>query len=98
MNLANTLTRVLKGRKRTDEDEEDRFITRLKEVDDTNTGLERRIIELADGSSVAEILRRLTEGLDQVWATWIKKHYMSDEAMQRLEQRGFIRVENQPRI
>ena len=97
MNVVNTIARVLKGGKRTDEDEEDRLVIRLKEADYTNDRLERRIIELADGNSIAEILRRLTEGLDQVWVTWIKKHYMSDEAIQRLEQRGFIRIENRPK-
>jgi len=89
------LARVLIGGQMTDEHEEERFVTRLKEVDYTNDRLERRIIEMADGNSVAEILLRLTEGLDQVWATWIKKHLR--EALQKLEQRGFIRIENRPK-
>lgn len=38
------------------EDEEERFITRLKEADYTNDRSGRSIIELADNSSVAEIL------------------------------------------
>ncbi len=92
MNVINTLARVLKGGKRTDEEEQ--FLFRLKEADDTNTGLERSIIELADGSSVAEIIRRMATG-DPVWATWIQKWMR--EALQSLEQRGFIRIENRPK-
>jgi len=72
------------------EDEEDRFLFRLKEADDTNAGLERSIIECADGSSVAEITRRIAAGAP-AWATWIQK-WMS-EALQSLKQRGFIRIE-----
>jgi len=96
MNVVNTLARVLKGGKRTDEDEEERFLFRLKEADRTNTGLEQRIIELADGSSVAEISRRLRENGNGVWATWFEK--WMPEAIQKLEQRGFIRIEHQRRI
>ena len=92
MNVVNTLARVLKGGKRTDE--EDRFVIRLKEADDTNTGLERRIIECADGISVAEVTRRMATS-DPVWATWIQKWMR--EAFQSLEQRGFIRIEHRPR-
>ena len=94
MNVVNTLARVLKGGKRTDEDEEERFVFRLKEADGTNTGLERRIIELANGSSVAEITRRMATH-DPVWATWIQKWMR--EAFQSLEQRGFIQTENRPK-
>lgn len=96
MNVVSTLARVLRGNQMIPEDKEERFVIRLKEADKTNDRLEQRIIELANGSSVAEILCRLTEGLDQVWATWMKKHV--PEAMQKLEQRGFIRVENRTRI
>ncbi len=92
MNVVNMLARVLKGGKRTDEEEQ--FLFRLKEVDDTNTRLERSIIECADGSSVAEITRRIATG-DLVWATWIQEWMR--EALQSLEQRGFIRVENRPK-
>lgn len=95
MNVINTLARALKSGQRTDEDEEERFVFRLKEADGTNIGLERRIIELADGNSVAEITRRMATG-DPVWATWIQKWMR--EALQSLEQRGFVRIEKRPRI
>lgn len=95
MNVVNKSARVLKGGKRTDEDEKDQFVIRLKEADDTNTGLERRIIEYADGSSVAEITRRMAT-TDPVWAAWIQKWMR--EALQSLEQRGSIRIENRTRI
>ncbi len=93
MNVVSTLARALKSGPTADEGE--RFVIRLKEADYTNDRLERRILDLANGSSVAGILRGLTEGLDQVWATWIKKHM--PEAMQKLEERGFIRIENRPK-
>ncbi len=91
MNVINTLTRVLKSAKRAEEDEEERVVIRLKEADGTNTGLERSIIECADGSSVAEITRGIATS-DLVWATWVQKRMR--EAIPNLEQRGFIRVEN----
>lgn len=92
MNVVNTLARALRGGQMVYADAEEQFIIRLKEADKTNDRLERRIITLADSRSMAEILGALTEGLDQVWATWIKKHV--PEAMHKLEQKGFIRVEN----
>ena len=94
MNAVNVLAKVLKRNQKTREDAEERFIIRLKEADDTNTGLERRIIEHADGSSVTEIAHRIATG-DAVWATWIQK--WMHEALHSLEQRGFIRVENRPK-
>lgn len=95
MNVVSRLARALRGCEMLYKDAEERFVIRLKEADYTNDRLERRIIELADGCSVAEILRRLTEGLDQVWTTWIEKH--APGALQVLEQRGFIRIENRPK-
>ena len=95
MNIVNTLARVLKGGRRMDGDKEDQFLFRLKEADDTNTGLERRIIKLADGSSVTEISRSLRENGNGVWSTWFEK--WMPEAIQSLEQRGFIRIENRPK-
>lgn len=96
MNVVSTLVRTLRGGQMRHEDKEERFIIRLREVDYTNDRLERRVIELADGRSVPAILCALTEGLDQVWVTWTKQHL--PEASQKLEQRGFIRVEKRPRI
>lgn len=95
MNVVNTLARALKGGQMIEQDEEERFVIRLKEADYTNDRLERRSLDLADGSSVEVILHKLTEGLDQVWATWIKKHM--PKTMQKLKQRGFIRLEKGPR-
>ncbi len=94
MNVVNPLTRLLKGGRRTNEGEVDQFLIRLKEADDTNTVLERNIIECADGSSVAEISRRMSTA-DPVWANWIQKWVR--EALQSLEQRGFIRIEKRPK-
>ena len=96
MNVVNAVVRVLRGSQMTDEDGDKQFLIRLKEADETNDRLERRIIEMSDGRSVAETLYTLTKGLDQVWATWIKKHM--PEALQKLEQRGFIRVEKRVMI
>lgn len=90
--MARSLT--LRGEQRTDSDE--RLVTRLKQADYTNDRMERRILEFADGSSVAEILFRMTEGLDQVWTAWMKKHMA--QAMKTLEKRGFIRVDKCPKI
>ena len=92
MNRISTSVRTLRGGQMMHED--DRFVIRLKEADDTNTALERSIIECADGSSVAEITRRMATS-DPVWATWIQKWMR--EALQSLEQRGFIRIENRPK-
>lgn len=91
MNVVSTLAKILRGGQVMHENAEERFITRLKEADDTNTSLERSIIEWADGSSVAEITCRMATG-DPVWATWIQKWMR--EALQSLEQRGFIQIEN----
>ncbi len=94
MNIVNPLVRLLKGSRGTNEGEEGQFLIRLKEADDTNTVLERNIIECADGSSVAEISRRISTG-DPVWTAWIQK--WTGEALQSLEQRGFIRIEKRPK-
>lgn len=96
MNVVKALARALRSSQVAREDEEELFLFRLKEANYTNDHLERRIIELADGRPLTEILGALTEGLSRVWVTWIKKRV--PEALQGLEQKGFIRVEKRPGV
>lgn len=89
LNVVETLARRLRGRPMVCE--ENQLLYRLKDANETNSRLETRIIELSGGKSVTEILSTITEGLDQVWASWHRTRIQ--ETIQKLEAKGFIRVE-----
>ena len=89
MNITKVLARLRKGGPTASDG--DRYLYRIKPAEANNDLIESRILGLATGKSVGEILSIITTGLTGIWVSY--EYGRVNDAIKRLEYNGFIRVE-----